>query len=495
MEDDILRLKMEKARELRERGVDLYPPRWPRTHSALEARRLGDPLGQEAKSAPVRIAGRLMQIRQMGKASFAHLQDGSGRIQIYLKKDLLGEAYAFFLGDVHVGDFVGVEGPVFKTRTGEVTVETRAITMLAKALRPLPEKWHGLKDTDIRYRKRHLDLIANEDVRKVFSDRSKIIAAVRGAFEGAGFLEVETPILLPQAGGAAARPFETFHRALDRRLFLRIATELYLKRLIIGGFERVYEIGRVFRNEGVDTRHNPEFTMLEAYQAFADYNAMAELFEKMASGICSALGVETVEYRGKPLRLKPPFRRLDLPGLWKERCGSDIHAVLDGKSFNRPALAALAKKCGVENADALPSAKLFDRVFDARILADLHEPAFVMNYPTAITPLAKCVPGDPSLVERFECFLGTEEVANAYSELNDPADQRERFQEQARQRAGGDEEAELLDEEFIEALEVGMPPTGGIGVGIDRLAMVFTGTSSIREVILFPTLKVEIAGE
>jgi lysyl-tRNA synthetase class 2 len=251
----------------------------------------------------------------------------------------------------------------------------------------------------------------------------------------------------------------------------------------------------VFRNEGVDTRHNPEFTMLEAYQAYADYHAMADLFEKIAAGICSALAVETIEYRGAPLKLKPPFRRLDLPALWKERCGEDIHAVLDGKSFNRPALVALAKKCGVETADTLPSAKLFDRVFDARILPDLHEPAFVMNYPTAITPLAKCVPGDPALVERFEFFIGTEEVANAYTELNDPADQRERFQEQARQRAGGDEEAELLDEDFIEAMEVGMPPTGGIGVGIDRLAMVFTGTSSIREVILFPTLKQELSGE
>ena len=495
MEEDILRLKIEKARELRERGIDLYPHRWPRSHTAAQAAELGRPLEKEAKTEPVRVAGRLVQIREMGKASFAHLQDGEAKIQIYLKRDLLGDAYAFFTKDVHVGDFVGVEGPVFKTRTGEVTVEVRALTMLAKALRPLPEKWHGLKDTDLRYRKRHLDLIANQDVRKVFSARSKIIAAVRRAFDEAGFLEVETPILLAQAGGAAARPFETFHRALDRKLFLRIATELYLKRLIIGGFERVYEIGRVFRNEGVDTRHNPEFTMLEAYQAYADYNAMADLFEKIAAGICSALAVETIEYRGAPLKLKPPFRRLDLPALWKERCGEDIHAVLDGKSFNRPALVALAKKCGVETADTLPSAKLFDRVFDARILPDLHEPAFVMNYPTAITPLAKCVPGDPALVERFEFFIGTEEVANAYTELNDPADQRERFQEQARQRAGGDEEAELLDEDFIEAMEVGMPPTGGIGVGIDRLAMVFTGTSSIREVILFPTLKQELSGE
>ncbi|MBI5244690.1 MAG: lysine--tRNA ligase [Elusimicrobia bacterium] len=491
MEDDILRLKIEKARELRGRGVDIYPHRWPRTHTAAQAAEMGRALEKDQRTDPVRVAGRLVQIREMGKVSFSHLQDGDARIQIYLKKDILGEAYASFLKDFHVGDFVGVEGPVFKTRTGETTIEVRSLTMLAKALRPLPEKWHGLKDTDLRYRKRHLDLIANQDVRKVFIARSKLITAARGAFDKLGFLEVETPILLPQAGGASARPFETFHRALDRRLFLRIATELHLKRLIIGGFERVYEIGRVFRNEGVDTRHNPEFTMLEAYQAYGDYNKMADLFEKVAEEVCAALGVESVEYRGKPLKLKPPFRRLDLPALWKERCGEDIHAILDGKSLNRAALLSLATKAGIETAQALPSAKLFDRIFDARILPGLHEPAFVMNYPTAVTPLAKCVPGDPSLVERFECFIGSEEVANAYSELNDPLDQRERFEEQARQRAGGNEETELLDADFLEALEVGMPPTGGIGIGVDRLAMVFTGTPSIREVILFPSLKEE----
>ncbi|HAH05580.1 MAG TPA: lysine--tRNA ligase [Elusimicrobia bacterium] len=491
MEDEIRKLKIDKARELRERGVELYPHRWLRTHSAAQALALGQSLEKDAKTEPVRVAGRLVQIREMGKASFAHLQDGEAKLQVYLKKDILGEAYASFVKDFHVGDFAGVEGPVFKTRTGETTVEVRSLTMLAKALRPLPEKFHGLKDTDLRYRKRHLDLLSNPEARALFTARSKIVSAVRKAMDGQGFLEVETPILLAQAGGASAKPFETHHNALDRDMFLRIATELYLKRLIIGGFEKVYEIGRVFRNEGVDTRHNPEFTMFECYQAYADYGTMAELFERIASEICAALGRETLEYRGAPLNLKPPFRRLDLPAAWKERCGEDLHEVLSKKSFNREGLLRLGKKVGLETPEALPSAKLFDRIFDARILELLHEPTFVMNYPTAITPLAKCVPGDESLVERFECFIGTQEVANAYTELNDPIDQRERFEEQARQRAGGDEETEPLDEDFVEAMEVGMPPTGGMGVGIDRLAMVFTGTPSIREVILFPTLKEE----
>ena len=491
--EEILALKAEKVRELRARGHEPYPHRWERTHSLAQALALGKPISaQERTGQTVRVAGRLIQIREMGKASFAHLLSDGTRLQIYLKKDILGEeAYRHFVKDLHVGDFIGIEGTVFKTRTGETTVEASSLTILAKALRPPPEKFHGLKDTDSRYRKRHLDLLANEASRKIFEARSNLIASMRRTFAELGFLEVETPILLPQAGGATATPFKTFHRALGTELYLRIATELYLKRLIIGGFERVYELGRIFRNEGIDTRHNPEFTMLEAYQAFTDYHGMAALLERLLGDAAKALGLETVEYRGKPLRLAPPYRRLYLPALWKEHCGEDIHAVLEGKGFNRTGLTALARRLDVDAGPDTPSAKVFERIFDAKILPLLHEPAFVFDHPTAITPLAKCKPGDESLVERFEFFLGTEEAANAYTELNDPQDQRERFAEQARQKASGLQEAELLDEDFVEAMEHGMPPTGGIGIGIDRIAMIFTANPSIREVILFPTLKPE----
>ncbi|MBI4052373.1 MAG: lysine--tRNA ligase [Elusimicrobia bacterium] len=474
---EIIIKKQEKLKELRARGIDPYPPRYLKTHSVKDI--LSLPLGGSA-----RTAGRLILIREMGKASFAHLQDSTGRIQIYLKRDKLGpESYDFFKKDLHIGDFIGAEGAIFKTKTGETTLEVNSLTLLAKALRPLPEKWHGLKDAELRYRHRHLDLIANSEIRALFEIRSKIISAIREVMDGLGFLEVETPVLLSQAGGAAARPFTTFHKALDSELCLRIATELYLKRLIIGGFEKVYEIGRIFRNEGIDTRHNPEFTMLEAYQAYADYHTMAELLEKVIVRSAEAVGKKDI---------KPPFARLYLPDLWKTHCGEDIHQILSGKTFNRPHLIALAKRHGISMEDTTPSAKIFERLFDTRILPHLKEPAFILDHPTAITPLAKLKSGEESLVERFEFFYNSEELANAYTELNDPVDQRERFMEQTRQKeAGRDEEAEILDEDFVQALECGMPPTGGIGIGIDRLVMVLSGKESIREVILFPALKRE----
>lgn len=489
--DDLLSARLEKAREIRGLGVELYPHRWERGHTAAQALALGEGSTLEKKGPVVRVAGRLVQIREMGKASFAHILDGGAKLQVYLKKDVLGEASYALFKKLHIGDFVGIEGPLFRTKTNEITVEAASLTLLAKALRALPEKWHGLQDTDTRYRRRHLDLIANAEVRRTFEERSRIVASVRRTLDSLGFLEVETPILLPQAGGASATPFTTHHNALERDLTLRIATELYLKRLIVGGMGKVYEIGRIFRNEGVDTRHNPEFTMLEAYEAYSDYHGMAALFERVFSEAAAAIGKETVEYRGKALTLKPPFRRLYLPELWRERCGEDIHRVLAGKGFERGALLDLAKRLHVDAGADTPSAKVFERIFDSRILPELHEPAFVLDHPTAITPLAKCVPGDESLVERFEFFIGTDELSNAYTELNDPMDQRERFEEQGRQRAGGDQEADILDEDFVQAMECGMPPTGGIGIGIDRLAMVLTGNPSIREVILFPTLKEE----
>ncbi len=477
---EIIALKAEKVKELRARGVEPYPHRFKKTHAAAEV--LAKPEGE------VRFAGRLVQKREMGKASFAHLQDGTGKLQIYVKRDVIGEeSYQSFKKDVHEGDFLGVVGPIFKTKTGETTVEVRELTLLGKALRPLPEKFHGLKDTELRQRQRHLDLLANPESRAAFELRSRIVRVVRDVFDGEGYLEVETPVLTPQAGGASATPFVTHHNALDMQLYLRIALELYLKRLIVGGFDRVYELGRVFRNEGIDTRHNPEFSILEAYAAYMDYGAMADLVEKLFSRLADALGKDEVEYRGQKVPIRPPFDRLSLPELWHKHCGEDIHAVLRGKGFDREHLVALGKKLHVQADDATPSAKIFERLFDSRILPKLERPAFLMDHPTAITPLAKCKAGDESLVERFEFFIGGEELANAYSELNDPQDQRERFLEQMRQRGEGHDEAEPMDEDFVQALEVGMPPTGGIGIGIDRLVMILTGLSSIRDIVLFPT--------
>lgn len=491
----IVALKTGQVRALRGRGVEPYPHRFLKKDAVDAINRLGGALEKEQRSGrEVTTAGRVMQLRLQGKAAFLDLQDGSGKAQVYARVDALGEqAFGLLKEFVHIGDFVGVSGEVFKTRTGQPTLEARSLVLLAKALRPLPEKWHGLKDVDARYRQRHLDLVANREVRELFEKRSRIVDSVRATFRELGYLEVETPILLPQAGGASATPFKTHHNALKSDLVLRIATELYLKRLVIGGFERVFELGRIFRNEGIDTRHNPEFTMLEAYAAYADYNDMAGLLERVIGNAAKALGIESVDYEGRAVRLTPPFQRLRLPELWKQGCGADIHEILDGKAFCRPALLALARKLKVDASEATSSAKLFERILDARVLPLLKEPAFVLDHPTAVTPLAKCKPGDESLVERFEFFAGGEELANAYTELNDPLDQRERLAEQMRQRKGGDAEADILDEDFVRAMECGMPPTGGIGIGIDRLCMLLTGRPSIRELILFPTLKPESA--
>ncbi len=494
-----------KSRELAEAGVSLYPHRWDGWEnrvSAAVANSYGTSLKEEEKTDKrVQVAGRVMQTRVMGKAAFFHILDDGVKLQLYLKRDVMDEldkegSYNLFKKRVHTGDFIGVTGTIFKTKTGEITVEVHKLTLLSKALRELPEKWHGLKDTDTRYRKRHLDLIANPEVRKVFVTRSKLLSSIRKTCESLGFLEVETPILLHQAGGATARPFETKHNALGTNLVMRIATELPLKKLIIGGYPAVYEIGRIFRNEGIDTTHNPEFTTVEAYQAYTDYNGMAAFFEKIMSDATEAVGVDKVEYKGQEISLKPPYKRAFMPELWKEHCGADIHDVLKGKGFNRDGLLALAKKLGLEGVDGIPDAKIFDRIFEMKIEPLLIVPTFVFDHPTAITPLAKCKENadgtiDESLCERFELFVAGMELANAYTELNDPVDQRERFAEQSSQKDEGHDEAELLDEEFVEAMEQGMPPTGGIGFGIDRLVMLLTGNPSIREVILFPTLKPE----
>ena len=438
----------------------------------------------------VAIAGRLVELRDMGKSIFGRLADLSGRSQVYFKKDALPEPeFSLVKKDIHVGDFLSVTGTVFRTKTGEPTVAVESVTLLAKALRPMPEKWHGLADVDLRYRQRHLDLIATPATREVFLKRAKIVSTIRRVLDSRGYVEVETPVLLAQAGGASARPFHTHHNALNQDMVLRIATELYLKKLVIGGLDRVYEIGRVFRNEGIDTRHNPEFTMLEAYEAYSDYEGMAALFETLLAECAEACGVSEVEWRGVKVNLKPPFRRLYLPEVWKDRTGEPIENVLQGKGFNRPGLMKLAETLGLPAGEKTPSAKLFDRIVEAKIEDLLQQPTFLFDHPTAITPLAKLKPGTESLVERFECFAGGQELSNAYSELNDSQDQRDRLSEQMKQKAAGDAEADLLDEDFVQAMESGMPPMGGIGVGIDRLVMLLTDSPSIRDVILFPQLK------
>ena len=492
--EELMALKKAKVAELRARGVDPYPARTVRRHDCSAVKPLGAPLSEPgAHSAEkVSIAGRLTELRDMGKSIFGRLADLSGDAQVYFKKDVLGEGpFGLVKKDVHVGDFLSVSGSVFITKTGEPTVAVESVVLLAKALRPMPEKWHGLTDVETRYRHRHLDLMMSPESRGVFLKRAKIVATIRRVLDARGYVEVETPVLLGQAGGASARPFHTHHNALDQDMVLRIATELYLKKLVIGGLDRVYEIGRVFRNEGLDTRHNPEFTMLEAYEAYSDYEGMAALFETMLTECAEACGVAEVEWRGVKISLKPPFRRLYLPEVWKDRCGEPIENVLEGKGFNRAGLMKLAERLGLHAGEKAPSAKLFDRIVEAKIEDLLQQPTFLFDHPTAITPLAKLKPGTESLVERFECFAAGVEMSNAYSELNDPQDQRDRLAEQLKQKEAGDQETDLLDEDFVQTMEAGMPPMGGIGVGIERITMLLTGKDSIRDVILFPTLKHE----
>ena len=479
--DPVVEQRAKKVQSLRDQGVEPYPYRFDRTHMATDVLTdFGDLEGET-----VRIAGRLLTIRAMGKASFAHIQDQSGRIQIYLKRDVVGEdSYALFKS-LDMGDFVGVVGSPFRTKTGEVTVEAQEITLLSKALRGLPEKWHGLTDVEKRYRQRYLDLISNESVRKVFVMRSRIIDGVRRYLTDRGFLEVETPVLQPIHGGAAARPFVTHHNALDRDLYLRIALELYLKRCVIGGMEKVFEIGRNFRNEGISTKHNPEFTMMELYQAYADYNDIMELVEQMVSGVAeSVIGSTAIEYGGHTIELRPPWRRLKLRDAVKSESGIDYEDYPTAEG-----LYSAVRAIGMYAEPGSTRAKLIDGLLSNFVEPKLIQPTFLIDYPVEMSPLAKRKRDDSSVVERFEGYIGGMEVANAFSELNDPLEQRERFAEQLVERAAGDEEAQPMDEDFLQALEHGMPPTGGLGIGLDRLVMLFTGNTSIREVILFPQLR------
>ena len=481
--DEIIKNNYSKIEELKKLNIDPFPPRFYVDNKISQI--INMPI--EAK---VKTAGRIILLRIMGKASFAHIKDGTGKIQIYLKKDNLGEKYDIFKKYLTTGDFIGIEGKLFKTHTNELTINVENFTLLSKSLRPLPEKWHGLNDPETRYRERYLDLIANEEVKEIFIKRSKIISIIRDTLNSEGYLEVETPILCSQAGGASAKPFITFHNAFKTELYMRIATELSLKKLIIGGFDGVYEIGRVFRNEGVDTTHNPEFTALEAYKAYSDYNGMAELVERLFDRFIKEFNIHEVEYDGMKINLKPPFKKVYLPDLWKEKTGEDIHKILKGKSFNKEELYKLCGKLKIDFDKTIPSAKLFERIMDSVIKDVSVQPTFILDYPTAITPLAKLKNGDESIVERFEFYVARQEIANAYSELNDPADQKSRLLEQMKQKFEENlGEADILDKDFIEAMEYGMPPTGGIGIGIDRLCMLLSGKSSIREVILFPLLK------
>jgi len=477
--------RIAKLNHLRDSGIEPYPARVGYRQTVAEALTAYESASQE-QQVSVQVAGRLMAIRSMGKSAFAHIMDSTGRLQVYFRRDVLGESlYDGLLKDIEVGDFIGVQGVLFRTRTGEITVEVKALELLSKALLPLPEKWHGLRDVETRYRQRYLDLIANEDVRKIFVTRSRIVSAVRRLLDARGFLEVETPVLQPIYGGAAARPFTTYHNALDRTLYLRIADELYLKRLIVGGLDRVYEIGHSFRNEGISTEHNPEFTMLEVYQAYADYDDMRRLVEDVYSGVAQeVLGSMVITYQGNQIDLTPPWRKVTMRDSILQACGVDIETHRD---YDR--LWAAAAERGHRLAKQPSWGKLVEKLFEATVEPGLIQPTFVLDYPVEISPLAKKKPGAPHLVERFEFFIGALECGNAFTELNDPLDQRQRFADQGRAAAAGDDEAHPMDEDYLTAMEHGMPPTGGLGFGIDRMVMLMTDQPSIREVILFPQLR------
>jgi lysyl-tRNA synthetase class 2 len=484
---DQVHQRMLKLQRLRERGIRPYPARARRSHTAAEAIAAFEEAEATGGDSPtVQVTGRLRAIRVMGKSTFAHIEDGSGRIQIYFKRDDLGEeAYETFKRDFDLGDFIGVEGHLFRTHTGEVTVRVQSYQILAKALHPLPEKWHGLKDVETRYRRRYLDLIANEEVRHIFTTRTRIVAAMRRFLDEQGFLEVETPTLQPVYGGAMARPFTTHHNALDMTLYLRISDELYLKRLIVGGFDKVYEICKDFRNEGVSTKHNPEFTQMECYWAYADYNDMMWLTEHMVAFIAEqALGSTQITFQGHSVDLTPPWRRWSLRDAIRDLTGIDY--------MNFPTLDALWAEVRRRELDVSPQptwGKLIDELLGEIVEPTLIQPTFIKNYPIDISPLAKPAPDDPQHVERFEIFVGGLETGNAYSELNDPLLQRERFEQQGVGAQAGDEEAHPMDEDYVMALMHGMPPTGGLGIGVDRLTMILTDQTSIREVILFPHMR------
>ena len=487
--DALLQARREKLERLRELGIDPYPPRYHRTHTAAEAvsrflQHEGDP-SAEGRTPPVSVAGRIVSLRSMGRAAFLDLRDGTGKLQAHLRRDLLGDAFQVSRA-LDLGDFIGVTGPLFRTNTGEITVEVAEFVPLTKSLRPLPEKYHGLRDVEQRYRQRYLDLISDPEVKDIFFLRSRIISAIRRFLDGRGFLEVDTPVLVPVAAGAMARPFVTHHNALDQELYLRIATELYLKRLIVGGFDKVYELGRVFRNEGVDQDHNPEFTLLESYEAYADYNDVMTMVEQMMSQVATeVLGTTSITVGEREIDLAPPWRRLSLRDELAARSGILIEDHPTGQS-----MATRLRQLGVRSEGSESRGRLIDKALSTFVEPHLIQPTFLLDYPEEMSPLAKGKPDMPGYVERFEGFICGMEIANAYSELNDPDIQRARFEEQERQRVEyRDDEVDRTDHDFLLSIEHGMPPTGGLGMGIDRLVMILTAQHTIRDILLFPQMR------
>jgi lysyl-tRNA synthetase class 2 len=480
--NELLKVRREKLADLKDNGKDPFQiMKYDVTHHSAEIAEQFETL--EGKE--VSIAGRLMSKRVMGKASFCNIQDKKGKVQIYVKRDEVGdEVYADFK-KFDVGDIVGIKGQVFRTHTGEVSVKATEVVLLTKSLQILPEKFHGLKDTDIRYRQRYVDLIVNPEVKDTFIKRSLIIREIRNYLDNKDFIEVETPVLVPNAGGAAARPFNTHHNALDEDLHLRISLELYLKRLIVGGLERVYEIGRVFRNEGLSVRHNPEFTLLELYQAYTDYYGMMDLVEELFRTVANkVLGTTTITYDGVEIDLAKPFERLTMLDAVKKYSGVDFTSINTEEEAK-----ALADQHHIKYEDRHKKGDIINLFFEEYVEENLVQPTFIMDHPVEISPLAKRKPSDPNFTERFELFITKREMANAFSELNDPIDQKGRFEAQEALRAAGDDEANSMDEDFLNALEYGMPPTGGIGIGIDRFVMLLTDSAAIRDVLLFPTMK------
>ena len=481
----VQREKAEKLERLRAAGIEPYPYRYERNASAAECRANAEAwIGADRELS---LAGRLMSQRVMGKSSFGHLEDKSGRLQLFLRRDeLTEEAYQLFTKLVDVGDHLGVKGRLFLTKTGELSLRVQDLCLLAKAMHPLPEKYHGLQDPELRARQRYLDLAANAEVRALFERRSRILRLIRDYFESAGFIEVETPVLQPLYGGATARPFVTRHNALDRQLYLRIADELYLKRLVVGGMERVFELGKIFRNEGMDRAHNPEFTMLEAYAAYWDYGDMMDLVESLYHQLVLALfGEPRFRYGEVQIDITPPWPRLDYYDALAQHCGRDL------REAGREELAAYAREMEIGLAPEWGKGKILDAIAARTVEPALVQPVFLIDHPQDISPLAKAHRSKAGQVERFEPFIAGMEVGNAFSELNDPAEQRRRFEEQMGLRAKGDQEAQVLDEDFLRALEVGMPPTAGLGIGIDRLVMLLTDTHHIRDVLLFPMMRPE----
>lgn len=479
--NELMRVRREKMAAIADRGIEPFGRKYNFTHHASQVLSGFEQLeGQK-----VRLAGRVMAVRGHGKASFAHIMDMSGKIQVYFRQDVLGDKLYENFGLLDIGDIIGVEGDVFKTQRGEISVKVTDFEILAKSLRPLPEKWHGLKDVETRYRQRYLDLIVNPEVRDTFVLRSKVIQALRRFLECQDFLEVETPMMHPIAGGAAAKPFITYHNALDMKLYMRIAPELYLKRLIVGGFEKVYEVNRVFRNEGISIKHNPEFTLLELYQAYADYEVIMRLTEQIiAQAAMDVLGTTKITYQGQEIDLTPPWPRISMTEAVKKYGNVDFDAIKTVAEAQ-----AAADKLGVKYESKQGIGGILNNVFEEVAEKHLIQPTFITGHPTEISPLAKRNKENPEITDRFEAFIFGREIANGFSELNDPIDQKERFVNQVAQRESGDDEAHMMDEDYVTALEYGMPPTGGLGIGIDRLVMFFTDNYSIRDVILFPHMR------